>query len=346
MFFMDVELFNYTLPLDLIAQKPYAKRDECRLMVCDRGKNRISHKLFKDITDYLKKDDLLILNDTRVIPARLFAKKSTGGSIEIFLLEEMGKNTYMAITKGKIKDKNIVFLKNGIEAEINKTDSDKRVVRFLLGNKDIKEYLQEIGEVPLPPYIHRNYQDYNKKEDSEYYQTVYAKKDGAVAAPTAGLHFTEQLLNQIKDMGVNISYITLHVGIGTFRPVKEQIVENHRMHEETYEISKETAEIFNKTKSKKNRVIAVGTTVVRALESAIDNNGYLMPKKTRTNIFIYPGYKYRAIDAMITNFHLPKSTLLMLVSAFYKREKILKCYEEAIKNNYKFFSFGDAMFIY
>ena len=343
---MDVELFNYTLPLDLIAQKPYTKRDECRLMVCDKEKNTISHRLFKDITGYLKKGDLLILNDTRVIPARLFAKKSTGGSIEIFLLEKLGKNIYLCLTKGKIKDKNVVFLKNGIKAEINKTGSDKRIVRFLLENSDIKEYLQEIGEVPLPPYIRRNYQDYNKKEDFEYYQTVYAKREGAVAAPTAGLHFTEQLLSTIRNRGVNISYITLHVGIGTFRPVKELTVEAHKMHEETYEISKETAEIFNETKEKKGRVVAVGTTVIRALESAVDDNGHLMPKKAKTDIFIYPGYKYRAADAIITNFHLPKSTLLMLVSAFYEREKILKCYDEAIKNSYKFFSFGDAMLIY
>ncbi len=342
---MDVELFNYELPPNLIAQKPHIPRDECRLLICDRKNDSMKHEIFKNIINYLNKDDLIILNDTKVIPARLFANKKTGGKIEIFLLEEISLNKYLCLTKGKIKDKTIVNLKNGIEAKIIKTDSDKRIVEFIV-EEDIKQHLEEIGEVPLPPYISRNYENYNKKEDFLYYQTVYAKKDGAVAAPTAGLHFTKELLQQISNNGLNIAYITLHVGIGTFRPVKEKIVEKHKMHEEFYEISKETAELFNQTKDKKGRVIAVGTTVIRALESAVDPDGTLAPKKEKTSIFIYPGYKYKAIDAMITNFHLPKSTLLMLVSAFYKREKVINCYKEAINNNYRFFSFGDAMFIY
>ncbi len=340
---MDIALFDYELPKDMIAQSPHIPRDECKLMVCCRQNNSIKHTVFKDIVNYLQKGDLLILNDTKVIPARIFATKQTGGKIEIFLLEELAKNKYLCLTKGKIKNKTEVSLKNKTKAIIEKTDTDKRIITFLIQD-DIKLILREIGEVPLPPYINRDYENYDKQKDFQYYQTVYAKREGAVASPTAGLHFTEKLLEEIKDMGVNIAYITLHVGIGTFRPVKENVVEKHKMHEEYYEISAGTADIYNKTKGK-GRIIAVGTTVVRALESALQEN-YLKPKKEKTSIFIYPGYKYKAIDAMITNFHLPKSTLLMLVSAFYDREKILSCYKEAIKNNYRFFSFGDAMFIY
>ncbi len=342
---MDVSLFDYYLPKDLIAQKPHIPRDECKLLICNKNENSIEHRIFKDLTKYLKPNDLLILNDTKVIPARLFAHKTTGGKVEIFLLEEIEKNRYLCLTKGKIKDKNRLILKNNMELEIEKTDTDKRIATFLIEN-DIKAHLEEIGEVPLPPYINRNYENYDKKKDATYYQTVYAKKAGAVAAPTAGLHFTEELLNKIKNMGVNTAYITLHVGIGTFRPVKEKIVEAHKMHEETYEITPQTANLFNYVKQKQGRVIAIGTTVIRALESAVDNNGILKPKKDSTNIYIYPGYKYKAVDAMITNFHLPKSTLLMLVSAFYEREKILECYKEAIDKQYRFFSFGDAMFIF
>jgi S-adenosylmethionine:tRNA ribosyltransferase-isomerase len=342
---MDVEIFDYELPQKFIAQKPHIPRDECKLLACNRKNNTIEHKIFKDIVEYIKPKDLLILNDTKVIPARLFAKKQTGGKIEIFLLEEIEQNSYLCLTKGKIKDKIKVSLKNGIQAEIFKTNQDKRIVHFLL-DKDIRQFLDEIGEVPLPPYINRDYTNYDKNSDFKYYQTVYAKKEGAVAAPTAGLHFSENLINKIKNRGVNIAYITLHVGIGTFRPVKEKVVEAHKMHKEMYEINRETANLFNKTKKEKGRVIAVGTTVIRTLESAVDNNGNLSEKKGATDIFIYPGYKYKAIDAMITNFHLPKSTLLMLVSAFYEREKVINCYKKAIENNYRFFSFGDAMFIY
>ncbi len=342
---MDVELFNYSLPKELIAQKPFIPRDSCRLMVINRNKHSIEHKTFKDIKSYLRKGDLLILNDTKVIPARIFAKKETGGKLEIFLLEEIEKNKYLCLTKGRIKNAEKVYLKNGIEAAIETTNSDKRLVTFHIKD-DIKEQLDSVGEVPLPPYIHRNYESYDKQTDFKYYQTVYARKEGAVAAPTAGLHFSEKLIKEIKDAGVNIAYITLHVGIGTFRPVKEKAVEEHKMHEETYEIDKQTAFLYNETKQKGNRVIAVGTTVIRALESAVGTDGFLKPAKGSTDIFIYPGYKYKAVDAMITNFHLPKSTLIMLVSAFYSRKDILNCYNEAIRERYRFFSFGDAMFIY
>ncbi len=342
---MDIELFNYELPKELIAQQPHIPRDECRLMVVNRKEDTIQHRIFKDIVEYLTDKDLLILNDTKVIPARIFAKKPTGGRIEIFLLEKLGRKRYSCLTKGKIKDKQTVILKDSTEALIEKTDSQERIVTFL-SDAEIEKRLSAIGEVPLPPYIKRDYDNYNKSKDYSYYQTVYAKKEGAVAAPTAGLHFTQQLLEKIKEKGVKIAYITLHVGIGTFQPVKEKRIEDHKMHEEFYTISKEAAQLYNETKERQGRVIAVGTTVVRALESAADEGGRIAPKSEKTSIFIYPGYKYRAVDALITNFHLPKSTLLMLVSAFYDREKILECYREAVEKLYRFFSFGDAMFIY
>lgn len=340
---MDVELFDYELPIDSIAQSPHIPRDECRLMVCSRQEKSVKHTVFKEIVDYLKEGDLLVLNDTKVIPARLFATKKTGGKIEVFLLEEIEKNRYLCLTKGKIKDGIEIKLKNGISANLKKTDSDKRIITFEV-DEDIKQLLDDVGEVPLPPYIKRDYNNYDRQNDFKYYQTVYAKRAGAVASPTAGLHFSKELLDKIRDKGVNTTYITLHVGIGTFRPVKEKTVEAHKMHEEYYEISEDTAKLYNKTKNR-GRIIAVGTTVVRALESA-QENGLLQPKKDKTSIFIYPGYKYKAVDALITNFHLPKSTLLMLVSAFYSRKEILECYKEAVLKKYRFFSFGDAMFIY
>ncbi len=342
---MDVELFNYELPQNLIAQKPHIPRDECRLMVCDRTTGTVRHTIFKNIVEYLKKGDLIVLNDTKVIPARIFGKKTTGGKVEIFLLEELDKNLFLCLTRGKIRQETEVILKNQKKALIRKLpNSDKRVVKFE-DSENIYELLEEVGEVPLPPYIKRDYDKYNKDRDFEFYQTVFAKKEGAVASPTAGLHFTQELLKKIKEKGVKIAYITLHVGVGTFKPVKEKEIEKHKMHREKFEISKETAELFNETKLSGGKVIAVGTTVVRALESSVNQRGELIPHKGSTDIFIYPGYKFRAIDSLITNFHLPKSTLLMLVSAFYSREKILKCYKEAIEKQYRFFSFGDAMFI-
>ncbi len=343
---MDVELFDYDLPKELIAQHPHIPRDECKLMVCNRKTGEITHMIFKDIINFLNSGDLLVLNDTKVIPARIFAKKETGGKVEIFLLEKLDNNKFLCLTRGKIKKITDVILKNGQTARITRLEnSDKRIVEFV-ETSNIYELLEEIGEVPLPPYIKRCYDNYNRERDFEYYQTVFAKKMGAVASPTAGLHFTEELLERIKNNGVRITYITLHVGIGTFRPVKVKEVEKHKMHSEKFEISKETAEIINSTKLSGGRIIAVGTTVVRALESASNKEGLIKPTNSETDIFIYPGYKFKIIDALITNFHLPKSTLLMLVSAFYNREKILKCYKEAIEKKYRFFSFGDAMFIY
>jgi len=340
---MKTDLFNYHLPLSLIAQHPEKKRDNCKLLIYNRKTKQITHGIFKDITDYISPGDLLILNDTKVIPARLFGKKKTGGRVEIFLVEKIAPNTYKALTRGKLKQKTTVTLKNGIQAHINK-EGEKSIVS-LDYKGDFDEILDEIGEVPLPPYIKRNYQVYNKMKDMSYYQTIFAKKKGAIAAPTAGLHFTHNLLSRIREKGVNIAYITLHVGIGTFKPVKEEDFEKHKMDPEYFEIGEETEKLFNETKKRGGKVFACGTTTVRALESNTTEEGFLKSGKGFTNLFIYPGYKFKAIDALITNFHLPKSTLLLLVSAFAGREEILHCYEEAIKKEYKFYSFGDAMLI-
>lgn len=340
---MKTDLFNYHLPLSLIAQHPEKKRDNCKLLIYNRKTKQITHGIFKDITDYISPGDLLILNDTKVIPARLFGKKKTGGRVEIFLVEKIAPNIYKALTRGKLKQKTTVTLKNGIQAHINK-EGEKSIVS-LDYKGDFDEILDEIGEVPLPPYIKRNYQAYNKMKDMSYYQTIFAKKKGAIAAPTAGLHFTHNLLSKIREKGVNIAYITLHVGIGTFKPVKEEDLEKHKMDPEYFEIGEETEKLFNETKKRGGKVFACGTTTVRALESNTTEEGFLKSGKGFTNLFIYPGYKFKAIDALITNFHLPKSTLLLLVSAFAGREEILHCYKEAIKKKYKFYSFGDAMLI-
>ena len=340
---MKTDLFNYHLPSSLIAQHPEEKRDNCKLLIYNRKTKQITHGIFKDITDYISPGDLLILNDTKVIPARLFGKKKTGGRVEIFLVEKIAPNIYKALTRGKLKQKTTVTLKNGIQAHINK-EGEKSIVS-LDYKGDFDEILDEIGEVPLPPYIKRNYQVYNKEKDMSYYQTIFAKKKGAIAAPTAGLHFTHNLLSKIREKGVNIAYITLHVGIGTFKPVKEEDFEKHKMDPEYFEIGEETEKLFNETKKRGGKVFACGTTTVRALESNTTEEGFLKSGKGFTNLFIYPGYKFKAIDALITNFHLPKSTLLLLVSAFAGREEILHCYEEAIKKKYKFYSFGDAMLI-
>ena len=342
---MDIELFDYDLPQQLIAQQPHIPRDECRLMVCNKKTGKIEHRIFKDLIDYLDENDLLVLNNTKVIPARLLAKKPGGGKIEIFLLKPITKNRFYCLTKGKFKNTTIATLKNGSRVKITKISGImERVVEFE-NTTDAFELLESVGEVPLPPYIKRDYNNYNKEKDFEYYQTVFAKKEGAVASPTAGLHFTQNLIETLKNKGIKITYITLHVGIGTFMPVKEKEIEKHKMHSEEFEISKESAEIINYYAGK-GRTIAVGTTVVRALEAASNNKREVKPIKTSTDIFIYPGYKFKIIDGLITNFHLPKSTLLMLVSAFYKREKILDCYKKAIDEQYRFFSFGDAMFIF
>jgi S-adenosylmethionine:tRNA ribosyltransferase-isomerase len=332
--------FDYYLPKELIAQNPSEKRDESRLMIINRNKNNFEDKTFKQVVKFFEKDDLLVLNNSRVIPARFNGYKSTGARVEVVLLEKISNSLWKAIVRpgGKIKKGNKLFLK-GLTCLIqDHCDDSTRVIKFLGDNID--ERIHRFGKYAIPPYIN-SYPD-----DPERYQTVYCEQEGSVAAPTAGLHFTEELLNVLRKKGVNITYITLHVGLGTFRPVKVDEIENHRMHREYYSISKETSDIINYTKRINKRVIAVGTTTVRTLESVAQKNDGLMNEESGfTDIFIYPGFKFNIIDGLITNFHLPKSTLLMLVSALAGREKILNAYRNAIEKKYRFFSFGDACLI-
>ncbi len=340
---MDLQLFDYHLPKELIAQEPVSERDQCRLLVFNRKSGSIEHRVFREITNYLKAGDLLVLNDTKVIPARIFVQKPSGKKTEVFLLKEIEKNRFKCLVRGRVKKTINVTLKDGSRAVIHPSPFQEKEITFL---SNIKGKLKEIGEVPLPPYIKRDYSNYDREKDFLYYQCVFAKKDGSVAAPTAGLHFTKILLKELKKKGIKIAYITLHVGIGTFQPVRESTVENHKMHSETFELSEGTAQAINETKESGGRVVAVGTTVVRTLETTANTDGRVKPASGETKLFIYPGFKYRIVDAMITNFHLPKSTLLMLVSAFCGLENMKKCYAEAIKHRYRFYSFGDAMFIY
>ena len=319
---MKVSDFNYDLPQELIAQVPIKNRDESRLMVLDRKSKTIDHKIFKDILDYLKPGDCLVRNNTKVIPARLYGiKEETGINVEFLLLNRIEGDYWEVMVKpGRRlkKGTNVIFGNGLLKAEI----------------------LDQIGLMPLPPYIHQ------KLQDKDRYQTVYAKYEGSAAAPTAGLHFTDELLEKIKQKGVEIANVTLHVGIGTFRPVKEENVEEHKMHTEHFYIKDEDVEKINKAKRTGHRIIAVGTTSCRVLESIADENGYVKQIETDTGIFIYPGYKFKCIDGLITNFHLPESTLIMLVSALAGKEFVMKAYEEAVREKYRFFSFGDAMFIY
>ncbi len=338
---MKVTDFDYFLPKELIAQNPSVKRDESNLMIIDRNKRDFIHKKFNQIKDYLRKGDLLVLNDSKVIPARFNGFKSTGAKVEIVLLGKVSKYLWKVIVRpgGKIKKGNVIFLK-GLKCIVEEhCDDSTRIVRFFGNNID--ERIHRFGKYAIPPYIE------NYPSNPERYQTVYANKSGSVAAPTAGLHFTEKLLIEIKKMGVNIEFITLHVGLGTFRPVKAEKIENHKMHKEFYSISKKTADSINIAKKSGRRVIAVGTTTVRTLESvAKKNKGIILDGNGNTDIFIFPGFKFSVVDGIITNFHLPKSTLLMLISAFAEKEKILKAYETAVEKRYKFFSFGDACFIF
>lgn len=340
---MQVKDFDYYLPEELIAQHPTAKRDEARLMILDKATGELEHKVFKDIIDYLKPGDCLVLNDTRVLPARLIGEKEeTHGKIEFLLLKRTDKDTWETLVKpgkrAKIGSK-FVFGNGELNAEvIGLGEEGSRIVRFQYEGI-FEEVLDRLGQMPLPPYITETL------EDKEMYQTVYSKEQGSAAAPTAGLHFTEELLEDIKNKGIKLAFLTLHVGLGTFRPVKVDEIENHTMHSEYYSMTKETAEIINSTKEAGGRVIAVGTTSNRTLESIADAYGRVKEQSGWTDIFIYPGYKFKVVDALITNFHLPQSTLLMLISALAGRDKIMNAYETAVKEKYRFFSFGDAMFI-
>ena len=340
---MDVKDFDFYLPEELIAQHPLEKRDTSRLMVLDKESGEITHRTFHDIIEYLNKGDTLVLNNTRVMPARLIGEKEkTGGKIEFLLLKRIEGDKWECLAKpGKSarEGRRFSFGEGKLKAEVVEVlENGNRIVEFYY--KGIfEEVLDSLGEMPLPPYIHE------KLEDKERYQTVYSKENGSAAAPTAGLHFTKELFEQIKEKGVKIVYLTLHVGLGTFRPVKVEKIEEHEMHSEFYILSKESADIINETKKRGNKVISVGTTSTRTLETIGDENGFVKEQSGWTNIFIYPGYKFKVVDRLITNFHLPESTLIMLVSTLAGKEHTMKAYEEAVKEKYRFFSFGDAMFI-
>lgn len=333
---MKTSEFDYDLPLESIAQVPAEPRDSSRLLVLDRQTGSLEHRVFRDLTDYLHPNDLLILNQTRVIPARIFGRKQTGGLVELLLLRKRDDLTWEALVGGKgLSAGKKINIESGPSVEIVEIlDGSERLLRF---SEPIEPFFSTVGNVPLPPYIHE------KVEDPERYQTVYARDAGSAAAPTAGLHFTPKLLDEIKALGVKIGYVTLHVGLDTFAPVTEADPHEHKIHTEWCELPKETHALIEQTKAVGGRVIAVGTTSVRTLESAAGNT--LQAFSGPTNIFILPGYSFKVVDAMITNFHLPKSTLIMLVSAFAGRDRILATYEAAIREGYRFYSFGDAMLI-
>ena len=340
---MDVKDFYYDLPQKLIAQDPLEDRSSSRLMVLDKITGEVEHRHFKDITEYLRPGDCLVINNTKVIPARLYGvKEGTEAKIEILLLKRKENDIWETLVKPGKKCKigtKIVFGEGILTGEVvDIVEEGNRLIQFHYEGI-FEEILDRLGQMPLPPYITHQLQDKNR------YQTVYAKYDGSAAAPTAGLHFTPELLQQVRDMGVEIAEVTLHVGLGTFRPVKETDVLKHHMHSEFYKIEQSEADKINKAKKEGHRVIAVGTTSTRTLESAADENGFLTEKSGWTEIFIYPGYQFKVIDALITNFHLPESTLVMLVSALAGREHVLAAYETAVEEKYRFFRFGDAMFI-
>ena len=336
---MKVTDFDYNLPEELIAQVPIKNRDESRLMVLDKETGSIEHKQFRDIIEYLNPGDCLVRNNTKVIPARLYGKKETGANVEFVLLKNFEGDIWEAMVRPGNKGAKVIFGDGLLRAEILSTLEDgTRKVKFYYDGI-FNEILDKIGLMPLPPYIHESL------SDNDRYQTVYAKYEGSAAAPTAGLHFTPELLKRIEEKGIKIANVTLHVGIGTFRPVKEENVEEHHMHTEHYYIKEEDAEKINSAKSSGHKVIAVGTTSCRTLETIADEKGFVKACEGDTGIYIYPGYKFKCLDGLITNFHLPQSTLLMLVSALAGREHILNAYNEAVKEKYRFFSFGDAMFI-
>ena len=340
---MKTDDFDFYLSEELIAQTPLEKRDSSRLLVLDKKTGDISHRHFTDIVDYLQKGDTLVLNDTKVIPARLYGlKEETNAAIEVLLLKDEGNNIWECLTRPakRIKEGTVISFGNGKLKARCISVLDEGIRKLKLEYKGILyEVLDELGEMPLPPYIHE------KLKDKDRYQTVYAKNIGSAAAPTAGLHFTDDLLKKIKDKGVNIAYITLHVGLGTFRPVSVTDVTKHKMHSEYYVMSEDVAKLLNDTRKKGHKIIAVGTTSTRTLETIMSLYGTFKSCSGWTDIFIYPGYEFKAIDYLITNFHLPKSTLVMLVSALAGKDNIMKAYNEAVKEKYRFFSFGDSMLI-
>lgn len=341
---MNTSDFYYDLPEELIAQTPIEPRNASRLMVLDRKSGKIKHKIFSQLEEYLNEGDCLILNDTRVIPARIFGvKKETGAVVEFLLLNQNENNVWECLCKPGKRAKigtEFVFGEGLVECEVvDITEDGNRKIRFNCDSKEIYNILDKIGKMPLPPYITQ------ELKNGERYQTVYSRELGSAAAPTAGLHFTKEMLESLKEKGINIGYVTLHVGLGTFRPVKVDDVTKHKMHTEHYHISKETADLINETKKNGKRVISVGTTSTRTLESVATKNGFICEDEDDTSIFIYPGYEFKCIDGLITNFHLPESTLIMLVSAFAGYESTMNAYKTAVEEKYRFFSFGDAMLI-
>lgn len=333
--------FYYDLPEELIAQKPAEPRDSSRLLVYHRDTRQLEHKIFRDVIDYLKAGDVLVVNRTRVLPARVYAHTEHGGAVEVLLLKRLDLTRWEVLVRPGRKCRPGAHLIVNEELSLrvlSVTDSGERIVEFVYDGT-FEDILSRVGTMPLPPYIHE------KLTDPERYQTVYSKENGSAAAPTAGLHFTPELLERIRAKGVEIAEVLLHVGLGTFRPVKEENVLDHKMHSEYFEISAEAAEIVNRAKKEGRRVICVGTTSVRTVETVADEHGFLRPCKGNTEIFIYPPYKFKCVDALITNFHLPESTLLMLVSALCSREEIMRVYKTAVEERYRFFSFGDAMLI-
>lgn len=346
---MDINEFDYHLPLELIAQHPADKRDNSRLLVVHRDTGELEHRHFYDILDYIQPGDCLVLNNSKVLPARIYGvKRSTGARIEFLLLKRKEGDTWETMVRPgkKLKNGDVVDFGPDFSAELTGYGEDgTRLARFQYEGTFL-ERLEELGSMPLPPYIDRE----STGEDKERYQTVYSEREGSVAAPTAGLHFTEELLRKAKEKGIHLAFVTLHVGIGTFRPVKTQTVEEHKMHFEEYEITEESARIINETKRRGGRLISVGTTSTRTVESAarLTEKGWFLPEQDlrgETDIFIYPGYGFRMVDSLITNFHLPKSTLMMLISALYNQEEIRKIYQVAVEEKYRFFSYGDAMLI-
>lgn len=344
---MLLEEFNYELPEELIAQVPAQRRDMSRMLVLDRDKKTFTHKHFCDITEFLDENDFLVLNNTKVIPARLYATKDTGALIEIFLVREIEKDIWISLIKPskRVKEGMILKVSDELSVEVLRKDDDKWQIH-LLYEGNIFEILDKVGNIPLPPYIERKMTNEEYKAlDFDRYQTVFAQKEGAVAAPTAGLHFTKEILSKLEQQGTKHCFVTLNVGLGTFKPVKCENILDHKMDSEWFEITPESAAAINEAKAQGKNIVAVGTTSVRTLETVMNKYGKIIPVQDSSELFIYPGYEFKIVDKLITNFHLPKSTLLMLVSALATKEFIFKAYEEAIKNKYRFYSYGDCMLI-
>ena len=347
---MNISEFDYELPENLIAQLPADKRENSKMLVLDKNNKTIEHKHFFDITDYIDSDSILVLNNTKVLPARLYGTKETGAKIEVFLLVSQGEGKFWSCLikpSKRVKPDNIITISDELKVRpVKRLEDDGEWLVELIYDGDLFEILHKVGNIPLPPYIERKLKSEELKQfDMERYQTVYAKDEGSVAAPTAGLHFTQEILQKLKSKGVEIAYVTLNVGLGTFRPVKCENILDHKMHSETFEITQDAADKINLAKEQGKKLIAVGTTTVRTLETAYQKYGCIKACHDHSELFIYPPYEFKVVDKLITNFHLPKSTLLMLVSALAGKDFIFKAYQEAIKNEYRFFSYGDCMLI-